>query len=80
MAVLDDDGVPETAELTDLDKRRPCDRNGDADRRSELYDLPYSEIDREPGRPDPWWLMPASLLMWALVAVGVVILMTALVS
>lgn len=66
--------------MTDFHTRPPRDRKGDVDRCGELYDLPSSEIDGDDGRPDPWWLMPASFLMWMLVAVGVVILMTALVS
>lgn len=66
--------------MTDLDKRRPRERNSDADAGGELYDLPFSEIDHGPGRANPWWLMPLSLAMWALVALGVVILMSALVT
>jgi hypothetical protein len=64
--------------LTDLDKRRPRGRNSDAG--GALYNLPSSEIDRGTSRPDPWWLMPASLAMWALVALGVAMLMSALVA
>lgn len=80
MAVIDIGGVPEAFALTDIDKLRPRARNGDADPGDELFDLPSSEIDQTSGRADPWWLMPMSLAMWALVALGVMILMTALVS
>lgn len=81
--------------MTDIDKLRARARNGDADRAlkildrspdrkpdpgDELYDLPASEIDCDGGCRAPWWLMPAALLMWALVALGVVMLMSALIA
>lgn len=81
--------------MNELDKLRGRARRGDSDRalpildraplrrpdpRDELYDLPISEIYLEDGRPDPWWVIPLALAMWALVAVEVVILMTAFVA
>lgn len=77
--------------MSDLEKLRPR-RNGErrrsdriidriAERKSdpdgELFDLPACETGLAPGREDPWWLIPAALLMWALVATGVVMLLTA---
>jgi len=95
MAVLHFGDVPEVSALKEIDKLRTRARRGNANRAlkildrspdrkpdpgDDLYDLPSSEVDLDPGRPDPWWLMPASLAMWALVALGVGILMTAFVA
>lgn len=79
--------------MSDLEKIRPRPTGGDpscshriidriAERKSdpdgELFDLPACETGLAQARGDPWWVIPAALLMCALVAAGVVMLMTTL--
>jgi hypothetical protein len=44
----------------------------------ELFDLPACETGLAQVRGDPWWDIPAALLMCALVAAGVVMLLSAM--
>ena len=80
--------------MSDLEKIRPRPTGGEPSRSHRiidriperkpdldggLFDLPACEIDIAQARGDPWWVIPAALIMWALVAAGVVMLMMALV-
>ncbi|MGQ2909177.1 MAG: hypothetical protein ACT6QU_14630 [Aliihoeflea sp.] len=79
--------------MTDLERLRTRAIRGDAgrpleilsrvpDRKTdpgdELYDLPLEDQQPDDGRRDPWWFMPLALVMWALVALTVVILLAAI--